>query len=121
MFAQASAASQGDRRLAFHHLYEGMRQVMRFGRTGRFDYLTMLAKVGLADIEADSTYLVEATGPLRGARLFFDGQIDSPSSATTLETRIAALDDYLGVGKQALEDSMCNWQKSPNVYVGFRG
>ena len=121
MFAQASNAAQGNRRLAFHRIYESMRQVLRFGRTGRFDYLTMIAKVGLADIEADSTYLNEATGPLRGARLFFDGQIDSPSSAKSLESRIAVLDDNLGVGKQALEDSMCNWQKSPNKYAAFRG
>lgn len=121
MFAQASAAVGGDRRQAFRQLYESMRHVLRFGRTGRFDYLTMIAKVGLADIEADSTYLNEATGPLRGARLFFDGQIDSRSSARALEARIAVLDDYLGVGKQVLEDSMCNWQKSPNRYVGFRG
>lgn len=121
MFAQASANAQGNRRLAFHQLYESMRQVLRFGRTGRFDYLTMMAKMGLADIEADSTYLNEATGPLRGARLFFDGQIDSRSTAKTLEARIAVLDDCLDVGKQALEDAMCNWQKSPNKYVGFRG
>lgn len=122
MFAQASAAASGNRRQAFHRLYESMRPVQRFGRVGRFDYLTMIAKVGLADIEADSTYLKDgATGPLRGARLFFDGQIDSRSSASALEARIAVLDDYLGVGKQVLEDSMCNWQKSPNRYVGFRG
>lgn len=121
MFAHASAAAQGDRRQAFHQLYQSMRQVHRFGRTGRFDYLTMIAKVGLANIDAYSTYLNEATGPLRGARLFFDGQIDSASSARTLEGRVAELDAHLGVGMQALEDSMCNWQKSPNRYVPFRG
>lgn len=121
MFAHASAAAQGDRRQAFHQLYQSMRQVHRFGRTGCFDYLTMIAKVGLANIDAYSTYLNEATGPLRGARLFFDGQIDSASSARTLEGRVAELDAHLGVGMQALEDSMCNWQKSPNRYVPFRG
>lgn len=121
MFAQASVAAQGNRRSAFRWLYESMRQVLRFGRTGRFDYLTMIAKVGLANIEANSTYLNEATGPLRGARLFFDGQIDSGSSARDLEVRIAELDNNLGVGMQALEDSMCNWQKSPNRYTSFRG
>jgi len=121
MLAEASAAARGDRRQAFHWLYQSMRQVHRFGRTGRFDYLTMLAKAGLAEIDADSAYLTEATGPLRGARLFFEGQIDSASSARALEARVAALDDYLEVGMQALEDSMCNWQKSPNRYVAFRG
>jgi hypothetical protein len=44
----------------------------------------MLAKVGLADIDADSTYMNDATGPKRGARLLFDGQIDSRTNARTL-------------------------------------
>ena len=66
-------------------------------------------------------YLEDATGPLRGARLFFDGDVNSKSSEKSLEARIAQLDEHLAVGKQVMEDSMCNWQKSPNKYVGFRG
>lgn len=122
MFAWASAESNGDSRIAFHLLYDGMRQVRRFGRIGRFDYLTMIAKIGLAEIEADSAYLVQATrGPLSGARLLFDGHVNSTSSAKSLDTRLIELDGYLGVGMQALEDSLCNWQKSPNRYHPFRG
>lgn len=121
MVAQAQAEADGNARRAFGVLYEQMRAVLRFGRTGRFDYLTMLGKVGLADIEADSTYMNEATGPKRGARLLFDGQIDSNTDARTLETRVAALEHHLGVGMQVMEDAMCNWQKSPNRYLPFRG
>ncbi|MBS0428808.1 MAG: hypothetical protein JSR41_16135 [Proteobacteria bacterium] len=121
MVAQARAASNGSARRAFGLLYEQMRTVRRFGRTGRFDYLTMLGKVGLADIEADSTYMNEATGPKRGARLLFDGQIDSNTDARTLEAHVAALERHLGVGMQVMEDAMCNWQKSPNRYLPFRG
>ncbi len=121
MVAQAQAQANGNARRAFNVLYEQMRAVMRFGRTGRFDYLTMLSKVGLANIDADSTYLNEATGPKRGARLLFDGQIDSNTGARALEARVAALEQHLGVGMQVIEDAMCNWQKSPNHYRAFRG
>ncbi len=121
MVAQAQAQANGNARRAFNVLYEQMRAVMRFGRTGRFDYLTMLSKVGLANIEADSTYMDEATGPKRGARLLFDGQIDSNTGARVLESRVAALERHLGVGMQVMEDAMCNWQKSPNIYQAFRG
>ncbi|MCY1226989.1 Alpha-glutamyl/putrescinyl thymine pyrophosphorylase clade 3 [compost metagenome] len=98
-----------------------MAAVMSFGRTGRFDYLTMLAKVGLAGIDANSTYMNEATGPKKGARLLFDGQIDSNTGARILESRVAALEKHLGVGMQVMEDAMCNWQKSPGKYLPFRG
>lgn len=121
MVAGAQAQANGNTRRAFGVLYEQMRAVLRFGRTGRFDYLTMLGKVGLADIEADSTYLNEATGPKRGARLLFDGQIDSTTGTRALEARVAALEHHLGVGMQVMEDAMCNWQKSPNRYLPFRG
>lgn len=121
MIAQAQAQANGDARRAFGLLYKQMRAVLRFGRTARFDYLTMLSKVGLANIEADSTYMNEATGPKRGARLLFDGQIDSKTDARVLEARVAALEQHLGVGMQVMEDAMCNWQKSPNLYKPFRG
>ncbi|MEO8297802.1 MAG: hypothetical protein ABI574_08330 [Burkholderiales bacterium] len=117
----AQAQTNGNVRHAFRVLYEQMRAVLRFGRTGRFDYLTMLSKLGLANIEADSTYMNEATGPKRGARLLFDGQIDSNTGARVLEARVAALERQLGVGMQVMEDAMCNWQKSPNSYQPFRG
>lgn len=121
MIASALAEAKGDSRQAFALLYDSMDAVMSFGRTGRFDYLTMLAKVGLAEIEANSTYMKGATGPKKGARLLFDGQIDSKTSARVLEERVATLEKHLGIGMQVLEDAMCNWQKSPGRYLSFRG
>lgn len=121
MIASALAQAKGQPRQAFALLYESMAAVMSFGRTGRFDYLTMLAKVGLAAIDANSTYLNAATGPKKGARLLFDGQIDSKTGAKSLEARVAALEKHLGVGMQVIEDAMCNWQKSPGKYLPFRG
>ncbi|MEO6277971.1 hypothetical protein [Roseateles sp.] len=121
MIASSLAQAKGNPRQAFALLYESMAAVMSFGRTGRFDYLTMLAKVGLAAIDANSTYMNEATGPKKGARLLFDGQIDSNTGTRTLEARVAALEKHLGVGMQVMEDAMCNWQKSPGQYLPFRG
>ncbi len=108
-------------RALFNAMYTDMSSVHRFGRTGKFDYLTMLSKLEFAPIEADSPYIMEATGPLSGARLFFDGKIDSASTPRSMENRVIELESALGVGMQVLEDSLCNWQKSPGKYVAFRG
>ncbi|WP_439607253.1 hypothetical protein [Hydrogenophaga sp.] len=121
MIANALAGANGNARQAFALLYDSMATVMSFGRTGRFDYLTMLAKAGLAAIDANSTYMNGATGPKKGARLLFDGQIDSKTGTRVLEARVAALEKHLGVGMQVMEDAMCNWQKSPGKYQPFRG
>ena len=42
-------------------------------------------------------------------------------SPKQIEAVVDSLDDILHVGKQVLEDSLCNWQKSPNHYVYFSG
>ena len=107
----------------FHSLYNSMHGVSRFGggRLGRFDFLTMLEKLGLAPITPGSVYLTGASGPLFGARLLFFNDTDYGMSGKNLERRVDAIDDYLDVGKQVIEDSLCNWQKSPDQYVYFRG
>jgi len=57
-----------DRRKTFNALYGSMRVVASFGRTARFDYLTMIGKLGLAPIEPGSTYMTGGDGPTpRGA------------------------------------------------------
>lgn len=105
----------------FDGLYHSMRSVHSFGRLGSFDFLTMLGKLELAPITPGSTYLIGATGPLRGARLLFFGATDHPASGRALQARFDHLDDFLRIGKQPLEDSICNWQKSPQNFVHFRG
>jgi hypothetical protein len=91
------------------------------GRLGRFDFLTMLGKLQLAPIAPGSVYLDKATGPLAGARFLFFGDREYAITGRALEPRVDALDEILGVGKQVIEDSLCNWQKSPDVYKYFRG
>jgi hypothetical protein len=111
----------GDPGELFHYLYESMQSVTAFGRTGRFDYLTMIGKLGLAPIEPSSPYLTGATGPLRGARLLFGGNADANLGARYLDNCVVVLGRNLGLGMQVLEDSLCNWQKSPILFVPFRG
>ncbi|MNP36364.1 hypothetical protein D3C76_1297480 [compost metagenome] len=105
----------------FNMLYKSMSSVLRFGRTAKFDYLTMLEKLDIMDIEADSTYMSEATGPKRGANLLFFGTRTSGYSPELLEKWISDLDMDLNIGMQIIEDSLCNWQKSPNAFIKFRG
>lgn len=117
MFDEAVARAGGDSRAAFDALYGSMNAVVRFGRLARFDYLTMVGKLGLAPISPGSPYLAGSSGPLRGARLLFDR--DGP--APIFDVWLVELDQQLGVGMQVLEDAICNWQKSPDQFVRFRG
>ena len=100
----------------FDFLYRSMNAVKRFGRLAKFDYLTMLGKLGIAPIEPGSAYMIGATGPLKGARLLFGGK----SSANELDSLLNELDAHIQVGMQVLEDALCNWQKSPSKFVSFR-
>lgn len=108
-------------REVFDYLYKSMSRVERFGRLGKFDYLTMLGKIGLAPIEPGSAYLREATGPRRGAKLLVTGSITGKAKNADLENIVQDLDKHLHVGMQVLEDALCNWQKSPMKFVAFRG
>jgi hypothetical protein len=104
----------------FNSLYHSMDSVFRFGRTAKFDYLCMIGKLGLADIEPGMTYMSGATGPIDGARLLFKKPALTPKE---LELYLKELHDHLGLsfGMQVLEDSLCNWQKNPSNYKYFRG
>jgi len=95
--------------------------VKRFGRLGKFDFLALVGRLGLAPIEPGSAYLQGSTGPLRGARLLFGGSTTAPLDIDTLEHWIQELDNAIHIGMQSMEDSLCNWQKSPQKFIHFRG
>jgi hypothetical protein len=116
--AAASAATGANRRQTFDWLYRSMQEnVKRFSRLSCFDYLTMLGKLNLAPIEPGSVYMNGATGPFDGGKLLFGG---SPTREQ-LDVWLVELGDHLGVGAQVMEDAICNWQKSPDVFKRFRG
>ena len=114
---QAFERANRNPRETFRDLYRSMNCVASFGRTSRFDYLTMLGKLGLATVEADSTYMQGSTGPLHGARLLFGAR----HSVTQLDQWLVELEAHLGVGMQVVEDALCNWQKNSEIFVPFRG
>lgn len=116
LFRESYRLADNDPRGAFADLYRSMKAVSRFGRTARFDYLAMVGKLGLAPLDPPSPCLPGSTGPNRGARLLFG----SRQSAAVLDQWLVELDDQLRVGMQALEDALCNWQKSPERFKPFR-
>ena len=117
-FVQVQRECKGDPCLSFDNLYRSMNVVASFGRTARFDYLTMIGKLQLANIEPGSTYMEGATGPLSGGHLLFG---NNQLSRREVDELLRQLDNYLNVGMQVLEDSLCNWQKDPTEFTPFRG
>ena len=108
----------------FGYLYDSMSKVLSFGRTAKFDYLTMLFKLGIANIYPRIAYIRGSTGPRRGANLLFGGNINSNIDTTVLENNVYELGANLTIGNlrmQVLEDALCNWQKSPDRFVLYRG
>ncbi|SDA86613.1 MULTISPECIES: hypothetical protein [unclassified Janthinobacterium] len=121
LFDRVAREVGADRRKQFAHLYRTLNSVFTLGRTGKFDYLTMIGKMGLATIEPGSAYMAGATGPLAGARLLFGGVSTANLPRVVLDKWLVELEADLGVGMQVMEDSLCNWQKNPAKFVAFRG
>ncbi len=104
-------------RVAFSRLYLSMTPVKQFGRTARFDYLTTVSRLGLAELEPDRPHLESATGPMTGARLLFG----STGQAHELDQALVRFGDSLELTADVIEDGVCNWQKSPAAFRPFRG
>lgn len=119
-FGDAVREAGNDPVKVFDVLYRSM-AVRRFGRLAKFDYLALIGRYGIAPVEPGSAYLEGATGPTRGARLLLDGRVDGQTALGELQRRLDALDADLQVGMQAMEDALCNWQKSPRRFVNFTG
>lgn len=102
---------------AFACLYDDLDAVAKLGRLGKFDLLCNLSNLLIAPILADKAYIAQSTGPKAGAQLLFGNGL----SVAQLETACAELAGHLDVSPQAVEDAICNWQKSPANYIYFRG
>lgn len=115
--------SSNNPRDGFQKLYTSLSSVVSFGRTAKFDFLTMLGKLKILNIEPDSTYMDGATGPKLGTKLLFFGTKNFSVTNTDLEQIINDFELHLNYpfGMQIIEDALCNWQKSPNKYIHFRG
>ena len=101
----------------FVYLYKELHQVAKLGRLGKFDLLCNLSNLRIAPINPDKAYIAESTGPKQGAQLLFGNNLTMPQ----LENACVELATFLDVSAQVIEDSLCNWQKSPETYKLFRG
>jgi hypothetical protein len=119
-FANAVRAAGNHPHTIYDHLFSRMK-VLTFARLGKFDYLSLVGRYGLAPISAGSAYLKGATGPQSGARLLVDGSRSSATSLAALQGTLDALDGRLNVGMAVMEDALCNWQKSPARFVHYLG
>lgn len=106
---------------AFDILFRSLASVRRFGRTAKFDYLTMIGRLSLSEIAPGRAYISGSTGPLKGARLLFDAPTGRKSRPRALELKVIELQSHLQVGFDTIEDALCNWQKSPGAFRPFRG
>jgi hypothetical protein len=120
-FSTAVHQVGNDPHLIFDYLYHQMNVVYSFGRLAKFDYLALISRYGLAPIGPGSTYLSGATGPASGVRLLFLGNPKGLATLSQLQTWLDELDQSLNVGMTVMEDALCNWQKSPNSFVHFKG
>jgi hypothetical protein len=106
----------------FDALYRDMQKVRRFGRLAKFDFLTMLGKLGVAPIVPGSAYVWDnATGPYAGMRLLITGDRNGKLTRSKADAYYEEFGNCLMLGMQELEDALCNWQKSPKQYKLFRG
>ena len=120
LFARLVQEAGNDPHTIFDTFYRSM-NVKRFARLGKFDFLALLGRLDLAPIDPGSPYLTGATGPLNGARMLFTGSPDHSAPARELDEWCAELDGDLNIGMQAMEDALCNWQKSPSKFIHFKG
>ena len=117
LIQNAQAAVGQNPQEVFAFLYKELDNVAKFGRLGKFDFLCNLSNLQIAPIYPDGAYVKEATGPQLGARLLFGNILTVPQ----LENACIDLALYLNVSAQVIEDSLCNWQKSPESYIYFNG
>ncbi|ARU28669.1 hypothetical protein [Cellvibrio sp. PSBB006] len=119
LFSLALIDAEGSKYNLFDNLYKKFRAVLSFGRTGSFDFLTMLGKLKILNAEPPKTYINQSTGPRDGCGLLFGNK-----SSAEYENEMFKLSESLSInpfGMQVLEDAICNWQKSPDAYTQFRG
>jgi Alpha-glutamyl/putrescinyl thymine pyrophosphorylase clade 3 len=91
----------------FDALFHGLsKNVYRFRRTGAFDFLCLLADLGLAEVRAGSCYLGGSTGPLAGAKKLWGER--KPRELGRLADDLAK---KLGITFEVVEDALCMWQK----------
>ncbi len=111
LLADIRGKSNNDTQINFDLLFNKSAEIFRFGRLAQFDFTTRLSYLGIIDAQPRSIYLLKATGPKEGAKkLFFDSK-PKRCNLIKLQDDVDLLAEYLEIGKHALEDCLCTWQK----------
>lgn len=116
----AALGGANDPHVRFDSLYKLFSQVFRFGRLACFDHVAMVSRLGLESSSPGSTYLKTATGPKRGAALLLHNNVEQRLNINESENYLELLRNTIEVDAQVIEDSLCNWQKSPDQFIAFR-
>lgn len=92
----------------FHYLYLSIDKGTHLTRPLKFEYLTLIGKLGLADIEPVDAYLMELPALKKGARWLFIGNEDANIGVKELNQSLKDLAQYLDFyyGIQVLEDAL---------------
>jgi hypothetical protein len=106
-FPPGSTPQQG-----FGELYRRF-TVFSFGRTGRFDLLTLLSQTGLLNIQPNSCYLLGSTGPLNGAKQLCGNRFSNQELSEIIDSLAGSLE----VPYDVIEDALCIWQKEPGKQI----
>jgi alpha-glutamyl/putrescinyl thymine pyrophosphorylase-like protein len=94
---------------AFDDLFNAL-EIRRFGRTAKFDLLSLLGNLGILSVAPAHPYLKAATGPRAGTLLMMTGKKKGSLTAEMLDV-ILTLQSALDVPAECMEDALCNWQK----------
>ena len=121
LFFEASKLSMSNAFSAFDYLFNSMDCVRGFGRTGKYDYLSMIGLIRLADITPEHPYLKNSTGPMNGTKLLFLEDRTNQIDYKMLESWVIDLSNYTEIAIRIWEDALCNWQKNPTKFVKFKG
>lgn len=116
-----------DEIVPFDEIYRNALSIPNFGRMAAFDFTCNLCKCGLNVEEPESMYQSYSTGPLEALNdfLILSGVDNAPKSL-----QISIGDELLRwfetnsdiyMLAQVLEDTICNWQKSPNSHTRYFG
>jgi hypothetical protein len=89
------------------------------GRTGRFEALVTLGRLGLYDLRPDSLHLGPAPGTGEDATTLAAKRIFGIADPLLLERRAATLAEEAGIPVEALDLALANWSAEERATVGF--
>jgi hypothetical protein len=117
--AQAFAGEEGwtaERR--FERVFERL-ALPGLGRTGRFETLVTLGRLGLYELRPDSLHLGATRSGSEDATTLAAKRVFGIADPMLLERRAAALAEESGVPVEALDLALANWSAEERAGVGF--